>query len=173
MSRIPRPEAHEYAPYYARYLDRVPEGDLAGLLEAQLTDYEARLAPLGDAGALRRYAPGKWTIKEVLGHISDAERIWAYRLLRIARGDATPLPGFEEDDYVKAAPFDRIPLEGLKAEFRAVRAATLALIRNLEPSAFAHRGSANGRPVSAAAVAHLLYGHAAHHLEVLRTRYGV
>ncbi len=173
MTRIPRPEAHEYAPYYARYLEQVPEGDLPGLLEAQLADLDARLAPLGDTAALRRYAPGKWSLKEVVGHLADAERIWAYRLLRIARGDATPLPGFEEDDYVRAAEFDRLPLIDLLAEFRAVRIASLALLRHLEPRAFAHRGSANGQPVSAAAVAHLLYGHAAHHLEVLRTRYGV
>lgn len=169
---IPRPAAHEYAPYYARYIEKVPEGsDLPGLLESQATELEALLAGLDEAKALHRYAPGKWSVKEMVGHLADAERIMAYRLLRIARGDATPLAGFEEDDYVKAAGFDRRTLPDLLAEFQTVRRATLALIRSLDAEAFARRGTANQNPVTAAALAHILFGHTAHHMAVLRERY--
>lgn len=169
---IPRPAPHEYAPFYARYIERVPEGSsLPALLEAQATELDALLAGLDEAKALHRYAPGKWSIKEMVGHLADAERIMAYRLLRISRGDATPLAGFEEDDYVKIAAFDRRTLGDLRAEFQAVRQATLALVRSLDAEAFARRGTANQNPVSAAAIAHILFGHTAHHMAVLRERY--
>ncbi len=169
---IPRPTPHEYAPFYARYIERVPEGsNLPALLEAQATELDVLLAGLDEAKALHRYAPGKWSIKEMVGHLADAERIMAYRLLRIARGDATPLAGFEEDDYVKIAAFDQRTLVNLRAEFQAVRQATLALIRSLDAEAFARRGIANQNPVSAAAIAHILFGHTAHHMAVLRERY--
>lgn len=173
MIPIPRPAPHEYAPYYARYLEKVPEGPLLALLEDQLKALEDRLGALEEDAALRRYAPGKWSIKELVGHLADAERIMAYRLLRIARGDATPLPGFEEDAYVQTARFDRLALSDLLEEIKAVRRASLLLIRHLDAEDFARRGSANNNPVSAAALAHLIYGHTAHHLEVLRERYGV
>jgi len=169
---IPRPTPHEYAPFYARYIERVPEGsNLPALLEAQATELDVLLAGLDEAKALHRYAPGKWSIKEMVGHLADAERIMAYRLLRIARGDATPLAGFEEDDYVKMAAFDRRTLVDLRGEFQAVRQATLALIRSLDAEAFGRRGTANQNPVSAAAIAHILFGHTAHHMAVLRERY--
>jgi len=171
MSRIPYPGPHEYAPFYATYIEKVPEGDLPALLEAQVPELEALLLNLDDATALLRYAPGKWSIKEMLGHLADGERILAYRLLRIARGDATPLAGYEEDDYVKAANFDRRTLPDLLAEFRAVRQATVCLVRNLDTAAFAHQGTANGRPCSAAALAHILFGHVAHHIVILKERY--
>ncbi len=169
---IPRPAPHEYAPFYARYIERVPEGaNLPALLEAQATELDVLLAVLDESKALHRYAPGKWSIKEMVGHLADAERIMAYRLLRIARGDATPLAGFEEDDYVKIAAFDQRTLVNLRAEFQAVRQATLALIRSLDAEAFARRGIASQNPVSAAAIAHILFGHTAHHMAVLRERY--
>lgn len=169
---IPRPAPHEYAPFYARYIEQVPEGSsLPALLEAQATELDVLLAGLDEPKALHRYAPGKWSIKEMVGHLADAERIMAYRLLRIARGDATPLAGFEEDDYVKIAAFDQRTLVNLRAEFQAVRQATLALIRSLDAEAFARRGTANQNPVSAAAIAHILFGHTAHHMAVLRERY--
>jgi len=169
---IPRPTPHEYAPFYARYIERVPEGsNLPALLEAQATELDVLLAGLDEAKALHRYAPDKWSIKEVVGHLADAERIMGYRLLRIARSDATPLAGFEEDDYVKIAAFDQRTLVNLRAEFQAVRQATLALIHSLDVEAFARRGIANQNPVSAAAIAHILFGHTAHHMAVLRERY--
>lgn len=171
MSPIPHPAPHEYAPFYASYIEKVPEGDLPSLLEAQVGDLETLLANLDETTALHRYAPGKWSIKEMLGHLADAERVLVYRLLRIARGDATPLAGYEEDDYVRAAGFDRRTLPSLLAEFRAVRQGTMYLVRNLEPEAFARQGTANSRPFSAAALAHILFGHVAHHMVVLRERY--
>jgi uncharacterized damage-inducible protein DinB len=168
---IPRPASHEYAPFYARYIEKVPEGDLPALLEGQAAEVDQLLASLSEAQALHRYAPGKWSIKEMVGHLADAERIMTYRLLRIARGDATPLAGFEEDDYVRAAGFDRRTLTDLRAEFQAVRRATLALIRSLDAEAFARRGTANQNPVTAAALAHILFGHTSHHMSILRDRY--
>lgn len=169
---IPRPAPHEYAPFYARYIEHVPEGShLPALLEAQATELDVLLAGLDEAKALHRYAPGKWSIKEMVGHLADAERIMTYRLLRIARGDATALAGFDEDAYVAVAAFDRRSLADLMAEFQAVRRATLALIRSLDAEAFARCGIANQNPVSAAAIAHILFGHTAHHMAVLRERY--
>lgn len=171
MNRIPRPAAHEYAPFYARYIEKVPEGDLPGLLEAQAEELNALLRDLDETKALHRYAPGKWSIKETLGHLADGERILSYRLLRIARGDATPLAGYEEDDYAKAGAFDQRSLADLLAEFQAVRRATLFLVRSLSPEAFARLGSANGNPVTAAALAHIIFGHVAHHIAILKERY--
>jgi len=171
MHPIPRPATHEYAPFYARYIEKVPEGDLPALLESQVAELETLLGGLSEATALHRYAPGKWSIKETLGHLADGERILAYRLLRIARGDATPLAGYEEDDYAKAGGFDRRSLPDLLNEFRAVRQATLFLVRNLDAEAFAHHGTANDRPISAAALAHIVFGHVAHHIVILKERY--
>lgn len=169
---IPRPTPHEYAPFYARYIERVPEGsNLPALLEAQAAELDALLGGLDETKALHRYAPGKWSIKEVVGHLADAERIMAYRLLRIARGDATPLAGFDEDAYVAVAAFDRRTLADIRAEFQTVRRTTLALIHSLDAEAFARRGTSNQNPVSAAAIAHILFGHTAHHMAVLRERY--
>jgi len=171
MSRIPRPAAQEYAPFYARYIEKVPEGDLPALLESQAAELARLLQGLDEAKALSRYAPGKWSIKETVGHLADGERVLAYRLLRIARGDATPLAGYEEDDYVQAACFDERPLPELLAEFQAVRKATLFLVKSLDSAAFARLGTANGNPFTAAALAHIIFGHVAHHLAILRERY--
>ena len=131
------------------------------------------LGTLSEARALHRYAPGKWSVKEVLGHLCDTERIYAYRALRFARNDATPLPGFEEDDYVPAGRFDARPLRDLLDEWQAVRSATLALYRGLDGDALLRRGVANGNLISVRAMAWLAAGHALHHLGVLRERYGV
>ncbi len=171
MSPIPRPTTHEYAPFYARYIEKVPEGDLPALLLAQIAQLDGLLGGLDEAQALHRYGSGKWSIKETVGHLADGERILAYRLLRIARGDATALAGYEEDDYVKAAGFDRRSLEDLLSEFRALRHATICLVSSLDAEAFQRRGTANGNPVSAAALAHILFGHVAHHIAILQERY--
>jgi len=119
------------------------------------------------------YAPGKWSIKEVAGHIVDTERIMAYRLLRIARGDSTPLPGFEQDDYVRDGNFASRTLANLIEEFRLVRAATLALLQGLDGEALVRRGLADGKPVSARALAYIIAGHERHHLDILQQRYGL
>lgn len=128
---------------------------------------------MDESDADATYAPGKWSIKEVAGHIVDTERIMAYRLLRIARGDSTPLPGFEQDDYVRDGNFASRTLANLIEEFRLVRAATLALLQGLDGEALVRRGLADGKPVSARALAYIIAGHERHHLDILQQRYGL
>ena len=171
MAVIRRPAPSEYAPHYAQYIERVPEGDLAAQLEAQIQDLEHLLADLPESSGAFRYAEGKWSVKELLGHLTDTERIMAYRLLRIARGDQTPLAGFDQDDYVRNGHADARPLRELAAEFTAVRRATLALVRSLDDPSWTRLGSAGGKPVSTAALAHVMAGHVSHHLEILTARY--
>lgn len=167
------PSASEYAPIYAEYLDEVSAPDIVAELARQRDVAEAAFAPLSDAEALARYAPEKWSVKQVLGHLADAERVLAYRMLRISRGDTTPLPGFDENDYAQAARSDERPLASLRAEFAAVRAATVALAESLDREAWMRQGTANGTAVSARALVYIIVGHTAHHLRVLRERYRV
>lgn len=166
-----RPGTDEYAPYYQTYIGKVPEQELLKLLSDQLEQTLALLAPVPETQGDATYAPGKWSIKEVAGHISDTERIMAYRLLRIARGDVTPLPGFEQDDYVRAAGFGSLALADLIADLRLVRASTLSLLRVLNEAALGRRGVANGSPVSARALAYIIAGHERHHADILRNQY--
>ena len=126
-----------------------------------------------EAVAAHRYAPGKWSVREVLGHLCDAERIFAYRLLRIARGDATPLAGFDENTYVPAGAFEQRALAALTDEWTATRNATVALVRGLPAGAWTRSGIANGKNVTATALVYIILGHVEHHLGVLRDRYGV
>ena len=169
--RVERPGDDEYAPYYGRYISLVPEGDLARTLEAQLGETVAMLSGVPESRGDFRYAPDKWSIKEIVGHISDAERVFSYRMLRIARGDTTPLASFEQDDYVRTGRFERRTLADLVAELRAVRESTLALLRSLDAEALARRGTASNNPVSARALAYIIAGHERHHQLILRERY--
>ncbi|HEX2205557.1 MAG TPA: DinB family protein [Longimicrobium sp.] len=166
-----RPGADEYAPFYAGYVARVPEGDVVATLERQLDEVVRFFRDVPAEREGHRYAPGKWSVREVAGHIADTERIMAYRALRIARGDATPLPGFDENAYVPPSGFDARPLASLAEEWAAVRRATLPLFRHLDAEGWARRGTASDAAVSVRALAHIIAGHAEHHLEVLRTRY--
>jgi DinB family protein len=168
---IPRPADDEAAPFYHGYIAEVKGENIREQLAAQLGEVERLLRPLDDTRAQVRYAPGKWSIKEVLGHLTDAERIFAYRLLRIARNDPTPLPGFDENAYVPAGQFDERPLQDLIADFRAVRQSTGFLVASVLPGAWSRRGEASGSAVSARALAYIIVGHVAHHLGVLRDRY--
>jgi hypothetical protein len=168
---LDRPDARDFAPYYQRYLDQVPAGDLLDLLESQWEALGGLLENLDDVAADHRYAPGKWCVKEVLGHILDAERIFGYRLLSVARGEQADLPGFDEDPYVAAAEFGSRSLGSLLDEFDLVRGHTLALLRGLPESALAWRGRVRGNPVTVPFLACLVHGHAQHHLQVLRERY--
>lgn len=169
MPVLPRPLPGDYAPYQADYLALVPEGDLVTLLGRQAE--ELAELDLTEDQALRRYAPGKWSPKELLGHLIDAERILAYRLLRIGRGDSTALEGFDQDAYILSAQFDAREWEDLVAEFLSVRGASISLVESLKPEAFAFRGLANGFSLTASALAHILHGHVAHHLNILRKHY--
>lgn len=168
-----RPEPAEYASVHAGYVAAVPDGDLLGLLATQAGAVRAALTPLTPARGGHRYAPGKWSVREVLGHCIDAERIFAYRALRIARGDTTPLPGFDENDYVAASGSDARRMQELLAEFDAVRSGTIALYASLPPDAWGRTGVASDNAVSVRALAYITAGHVAHHLRILRERYDV
>jgi hypothetical protein len=170
---IARPGPDESIAYYHRYIDQVAGEDITDQLAAQLHEVEKLLEPVTDRAALARYAEGKWSIKEVIGHLIDTERIFSYRLLRIARGDATPLPGFDENAYNPEGQFDERPLPRLLTEFRAVRQSTSTLFEGLPAHAWERRGIANGQPISARALAYIIVGHVFHHLGVLRDRYGL
>jgi hypothetical protein len=168
---IPRPSADESAPFYHGYIAEVRSERIGELLVEQLAELETLLADLDDPAARFRYAADKWSVKEVLGHLADTERIFSYRLLRVARGDTTPLPAFDENAYVPAGRFDERPLGSIVAELRAVRRSTTELAEGLEPDAWSRRGQASGKTISARALAYIIVGHVAHHLRVLRDRY--
>ncbi len=169
---VSRPDASEYAPYYGTYIGRVPDDNVAELLNRQRTIFEP-LRSLTDAQALERYAEDKWTVKQVIGHINDAERIFAYRMLRVARGDATALAGFDQQPYVDIANFDRLPLATLIDSFETARASTLSIVTELDESAWPRKGTASGFPVSAGALAFIIAGHVIHHAGILRDKYGL
>ena len=170
---VGRPQPDEVPSHYVGYIERVPESDPVAVLAAQIGVTAALLRGLSETDALKRYAPGKWSVKEVVGHLADTERIMAYRALRIARGDETPLPSFDENAYVPPAKFDARPLTDLVADLRTVRASTLALFRSLDGDAWRRRGTASGKPVSVRALGYMIPGHERHHVEILKTRYGV
>jgi uncharacterized damage-inducible protein DinB len=166
-----RPQSDEYAASFKKYIDVVPDGEPVAILESQLKDWQRLLEPLGEEAGNFRYAPEKWSIKEVLGHVIDAERIFSYRLLRIARGDKTPLPGFEQDDYIKTANSSARQLADLRKEFEAVRRSSLALVSSLEDQDLRSTGTASGNPISARALVFILAGHDRHHWQILREKY--
>ena len=165
-----RPESGEYAPYYEKYVSLVPHGDILATLEDQAQDTVALLAPHQAEGE-SRYAPGKWSVKEALGHVIDTERVFAYRGLRIARNDRTPLPGFEQDDYVKYGPFGQCSLAAMLEEFTSVRQATLSLFRALDEAAWTRRGVANNNEVTVRALTYIIAGHELHHRRIFQEKY--
>jgi hypothetical protein len=166
-----KPAKDEYAPYYEKYTSLVLEGDVLATLDQQLAATLALLRSLPEQQGNHRYAPEKWSIKELVGHVIDTERIFAYRALRIARGDQTPLPGFEQDGYITNGNFDSRQLADLAAEFETVRQSTLFLLRHLSDEAWVRRGVASENEVTVRALAHIIAGHELHHLEILRSRY--
>ena len=168
---IARPEPDEYAPYHGRYISLIQGNDIIGTLESQRRQMMLLLCGRDEADGDLRYAPGKWTVKQVLGHVCDTERIFAYRMLRIARGDRTPIEGFEQDDYVRNGPFGASPLPEIIDDYLAVRRATLTLLRNLEPQAWMRRGIANKCEISVRAIAYLAAGHELHHRRILEQTY--
>ena len=165
------PHENEYAPYYGRYISLVPEGNFFLLLDKQFDETLGFLRNLTAKQAGTRYESDKWSIKEVLGHVIDTERIMSYRALRIARADETPLPGFEQDPYVRAANFDSRAVDDLLAEFQVVRAATKSLFRSFDEKAIGRRGTASTFPVTVRALAYIVAGHERHHMNILKTRY--
>jgi uncharacterized damage-inducible protein DinB len=169
--QISKPAAGEYNPYYSKYIDLVPDGDVVGTLASQIGPTLTALRAISDADSLKRYAAGKWSIREMLGHVNDGERIFAYRALRIARGDQTPLPGFEQDDYIAPGKFDARSWSSLIDEFEIIRKSTLALFRGFDEEAWRRTGTASENPVSVRALAYMIAGHERHHMNVLREKY--
>jgi hypothetical protein len=168
---IGKPDETEYLPYYGKYVALVEGGDILAALSHQLDETLALLRGIPEAQAGFRYAPGKWSIKELVGHVIDGERIFAYRALRFARNDRTPVPGYEQDDYIREAVFDDCALSALAAEFESVRHASLFLFKHLHEEAWTRRGTANESEVSVRALAYIIAGHELHHREILRSKY--
>ncbi|HEX8474101.1 MAG TPA: DinB family protein [Pyrinomonadaceae bacterium] len=169
---IEKPEAGEYLPYYEKYVSLVPDEDgIVAVLGRQLGETVALLRSIPESRGNFRYGADKWSIKELVGHMIDTERIFAYRALRFARNDKTPLPGYEQDDYVREASFDDYPLGELAAEFESVRRASLYLFKHLNGEASRRRGTANEGTASVRALAYIIAGHELHHMAILRDRY--
>lgn len=166
-----RPEPNEYAPYASAYVDLIEGGDILRAFTLQQGNMLEFLRPLSEEVAQSAYAPGKWTVKQVLGHITDTERIFTYRALCLARGETNPLPGFDQDEYIQAAHFNACSLASLLEEFRAVREATLALYWNLPAEAWHRRGTVNNYSATVRGLAFTSAGHELHHLKILRERY--
>jgi uncharacterized damage-inducible protein DinB len=169
---IAKPSTEEFASFYAGYIGEVPASGPVAALEEQRRSI-ATLAVLDDSRASHRYAEGKWSVKEVLGHVADAERVFGYRLLRIARHDTTPLAGFDENAWAASAPHHHRSVADVANELLAVRESTLALIRSLDETALGRQTVANSKPVSARALVWILAGHCQHHLGILHERYGI
>ena len=170
---ISRPAPDEFFEYYGKYIEMVPGDDAMPAMRDQIGDTIRLLEPLDEQKALHRYAPGKWSVKEVVGHLSDSERVFAYRALRMGRGDTTPLAGFDEKAFVPAGRFDARPLADVLHEFDFVRAASVALFRGMDDEALLRRGTANDKKISVRALAWILAGHELHHRRLLIERYGV
>jgi hypothetical protein len=168
-----RPDETEYAPFYAGYVSLVPESEVLAVLAAQADEVRALAARVPPGREQFRYAPGKWSVREVMGHIADTERVFGYRATCIARGDQSPFPSFDENAYVENATFDASTLESLASEFLHLRAANLAALGRLTPEATRRRGTASGKLVTVRGLAYMMAGHVRHHVRLLGERYGV
>lgn len=166
-----RPASDEYFSYYDRYIARVPDGDIVATLRSQFEGTVALLRSLPSALHDYAYGDGKWTVKEVVGHVADTERVMSHRALRFGRADRTPLPSFDENEWMPPAEFGTRSLESVLAELAAVRQATLALFANLPAAAWERDGEASGHRVTVRALAWIIAGHETHHVDILRKRY--
>ena len=166
-----RPDPSEYAPYYGRYIEKVPDGPIVDLLRTQVRGTLELLRALPEAKGDHRYAPGKWTIKQVVGHVIDTERVFGYRALRFGRSDTTQLPGFEQDDYAGAGGFAARSLRHLADELETVRRGTVLLYEGFDEGAWSRKGIAAENPVTVRALAYIIAGHELHHVRLLREKY--
>ncbi|MGD7008760.1 DinB family protein [Metabacillus sp. 84] len=171
INLIIRPEKHEFHPHYQPYIDLIPSGDLIMILEQQIEETLRLLEGLTEAEGVRHYASGKWTVKEVIGHIADTERIMAYRLLVICRGEQHEFRGYNDESYVKQAGFNEQTMAWHMKNLLAVRQATIMLMKGLQSSAWTLTGRANGSSVTVLALAAIIAGHERHHVKILRDRY--
>ena len=166
-----RPQDSEYNPFYARYVRSVQGGDLPDILEQQRNDVDSLMSALKPGQEDYRYEPGKWSIREVLGHVIDTEWVFGYRLLRIARGDDTPLPGMDQDEFMAGANFSERAMEDLLREFNGIRTASTTLIASLPEQAFSLQGTASGFPVTVRAIAWIIAGQCQHHISIIEEHY--
>ena len=168
-----KPATSDYAPFFSRYIELVEGDDIVSAIEQQSSSTQKLLATIDETRGAYRYASGKWSVKEVVGHLVDTERIMAYRALAIARGETQPLPGFDEDEYVRNAHFDAWRVGDLSEAYALARRASVVFFRNLPEEAWTRRGVSNGNEVTVRALAWIIAGHERHHLNVLRDRYGL
>ena len=166
-----RPEKNEYAEYYEGYVSLVAETDIVNVLEKQQTNLRDIFQKIDEEKSLYAYAEGKWTIKELLGHLTDGERIFSYRALRISRADQTPMEGFEQDGYIENSNFNQTSLSDLTEELLLNRQANVIFLKNLPEEAWLRMGTASGNAVSVRAIAYIMAGHIRHHLKILNERY--
>ncbi len=171
-AHISTPDTNEYATFYNDYIQRaLAKKDIAAALPQQIEDIKSVLGKLSDEQARFRFGAKEWSIKELVGHLNDTERVFSYRLLRISRNDQTPLPGFEQEDYVREAGFDNSDLNDLIDEFELLRRANILSIKNMSEAAILRTGTASGATVSARALIHMLVGHVDHHMTSLHENY--
>jgi hypothetical protein len=168
-----KPSNEEFPAYFGKYINLVSEGSLEDTLIKQLKDTTAFLSNISETQANYRYALDKWTLQEVIGHITDTERIMSYRLLRIARGDQSPLAGYDDEQYVKEATFHSRSFPDLLKDFSAVRQSTVSLVRSLPEDVWSRKGIANNSEISVRALAYIIAGHELHHLEIIKDKYVV
>ena len=166
-----RPTETEYAPYYQNYVDQVSESDVLAVLRSEIDDLDVLLNRVPTDKETYAYGEGKWSIREIVGHLIDGERVFGYRAFCIARGETQNLPGFEQDDYLRTAPYNQISLEDLMSELRLVRLSNIAMFRTLDEAAWSRTGTANNNPVTVRALAFVMAGDLRHHMNVLRDRY--
>jgi len=168
-----RPTETEYAPDYQSYVAHVTEDDILPAMRSQIDAVDVLLDRVAPERETYAYAEGKWTIRQIVGHLIDGERVFGYRALCIARGETQDLPGFDQDEYMPNAPYEHVELEDLLSEFRLVRLSNIAMLRTLDETAWTRIGMANGAPVSVRALVYIMVGHVRHHLGVLRERYQI
>lgn len=168
---VKRPALEDYPAYFHTYVKLVPEGAIQDILLEQQKEIEILISAVSATQANYRYAPGKWSLKEVFGHMIDTERIMSYRLLRIARGDQTPLAGFDESPYVENAHYEQRTMKDLLDEYVSVKHATLTLLNGLVEESWDRTGIVNEQPITAGALAYILVGHELHHLNIIKERY--
>jgi hypothetical protein len=166
-----RPQADETAPYYFNYINCVTGDEPLATIEAQLPEALSFFSGIGEEKSLHRYAPGKWSIRQVLNHVTDTERAWAFRALWFARGFDSPLPSYDQDVAANHACANAVTWAANIEDFQRVREASISLIRNLPPEAWMRTGIASGNPFTVRALAYIIPGHVAHHLAVLKERY--
>lgn len=169
--KISRPETGEFDSYYERYVSLVEDGDIISTLNNQIAETLRLLAEIDEEKAVFRYAEGKWSVKELLGHVIDTERIFAYRALRVSRGDTTPIEGYEQDNYIENAEFDKCRLADLAEEFALVRKSNVLMFKGLSETAWHRRGVANDCEITVRALAYISAGHELYHFNILKERY--